>query len=377
MSKFFGSMPTRHVAFIVGSSVASTLALMLISRLAFDKMTPQTIPSPTATLLPKLSEDEKDEMAYPPDVFPGARDVASPYGMIRVYEWGPEEGRKVLLVHGISTPCLAFGGIANGLVEKGCRVMLFDLWGRGYSDGVDLPHDSRLYTTEILIAITSSPLCWTGRGNGFNLIGYSLGGGISADFASCFPEMVLSLTLLAPAGLIRPHHFSWESRFLYSGCVPERLLQWIVRQRLHGPVHSTLHKKSEESTISEDVKGARDERFESAQLSKTRPGLTVGGAVQWQLENHKGFVNSFVSSIKYSSITGKQETWKKLGLRHDKVLIMAGSTDPVIVPAELHTDALASIGPEHVECKVIEGGHEFPITQAVEVVDQLSKHWSL
>jgi len=69
--------------------------------------------------------------------------------------------------------------------------MLFDLWGRGYSDSVDLPHDSRLYTTEILLAITSSPIAWTPEG--FSLIGYSLGGGICADFTAAFPEMVKSL----------------------------------------------------------------------------------------------------------------------------------------------------------------------------------------
>jgi hypothetical protein len=69
--------------------------------------------------------------------------------------------------------------------------MLFDLWGRGYSDSSDLPHDSRLYGTGILLAITSSPLPWTP--GGFSLIGYSLGGGIAADFASSFPNIVRSL----------------------------------------------------------------------------------------------------------------------------------------------------------------------------------------
>ena len=70
---------------------------------------PQPIPSPRATLLPGLSEAEVHDLPYPPDVLPGARDVTSPYGTMRVYEWGPEEGRKVLLVHGITTPCIALG----------------------------------------------------------------------------------------------------------------------------------------------------------------------------------------------------------------------------------------------------------------------------
>jgi hypothetical protein len=31
----------------------------------------------------------------------------------------------VLLVHGISTPCIALGSLAEELVQGGCRVMLF------------------------------------------------------------------------------------------------------------------------------------------------------------------------------------------------------------------------------------------------------------
>ena len=85
--------------------------------------------SPLKTLLPTLSDQAKARLPYPTDALPGARDVSSPYGSIRVYEWGPESGPKVLFVHGISTPCIALGDVAHGLVEKGCRVMLFDLYG--------------------------------------------------------------------------------------------------------------------------------------------------------------------------------------------------------------------------------------------------------
>src|SRR5665213_1634831 len=108
------------------------------------------IESPRTQLLSELSENEKSNLPYPPDALPGARDVASPYGSVRVYEWGPDTGRKVLLVHGISTPCLALAPVAHNLVENGCRVMLFDLFGRGYSDTTsDTPHDIRLFTTQI------------------------------------------------------------------------------------------------------------------------------------------------------------------------------------------------------------------------------------
>ena len=58
------------------------------------------------------------------DSLPGARDVYSPWGKMRAYEWGPKEGRKVLLLHGLSTPSLSLGTLANSLASKGCRVML-------------------------------------------------------------------------------------------------------------------------------------------------------------------------------------------------------------------------------------------------------------
>lgn len=55
---------------------------------------------------------------------PGARDVESPFGTLRVYEWGPQDGRKVLLLHGISTPAVGLGDLARDLVARGCRVLL-------------------------------------------------------------------------------------------------------------------------------------------------------------------------------------------------------------------------------------------------------------
>jgi len=113
------SLLTLFGAFAVGA-----LCRGLISK----AKTKSIIRSPRTTLLPSLSPDEQQALPYPPDVFPGARDVDSPYGTIRVWEWGPDSGKKILMIHGISTPCLAFGSVAHGLVEKGCRVMLFDLY---------------------------------------------------------------------------------------------------------------------------------------------------------------------------------------------------------------------------------------------------------
>lgn len=65
------------------------------------------------------------QLPYPPDAFPGGRDVETPYGKLKVFEWGPEDGQKVLLLHGIATPCIAMGDMAHEFVNRGCRVMIF------------------------------------------------------------------------------------------------------------------------------------------------------------------------------------------------------------------------------------------------------------
>jgi hypothetical protein len=109
------------------SAGAAFLAISLFLQISTIRKVPiqEPIRSPRKDISKSLSQEELDNLPYPPDVFPGGRDVETPYGFIRVFEWGPEEGRKVLLVHGISTPAMALGGLAEELVKKGCRVMLF------------------------------------------------------------------------------------------------------------------------------------------------------------------------------------------------------------------------------------------------------------
>ena len=61
-----------------------------------------------------------------------------------------------------------------------------DSWGRHYSNTpIGLPHDSRLFTTQILIAIASSSQSWINPSfDGFSLMGFSLGRGIVMPFAA-------------------------------------------------------------------------------------------------------------------------------------------------------------------------------------------------
>jgi hypothetical protein len=82
-------------------------------------------PSPLSAVLQDSAAERTAGLAYRPDGLPGARTVETPWGFCRAYEWGDERGLKVLLIHGISTPCIGLRGVALDLVGKGCRVLLY------------------------------------------------------------------------------------------------------------------------------------------------------------------------------------------------------------------------------------------------------------
>lgn len=94
-----------------------------------------------------------------------------------------------------------------------------------------------------------------------------------------------------------------------------------------------------------------------------------------------------MSSIRHGPITSQEHDWARLGqklaaqnattnedveddagLQNGKVLIVCGEQDPIIVKDELVEDATRVLG-GNVEFRLVDAGHEFPITRAEEVVE--------
>jgi len=67
----------RNLGFIIGSSIATTLLAVSIINYTLYSLSNDVIPSPRVEVL-KLSKKEQDDLPYPPDMYPGARDVESP-----------------------------------------------------------------------------------------------------------------------------------------------------------------------------------------------------------------------------------------------------------------------------------------------------------
>lgn len=320
---------------------------------------------------------------YPPtDFIPGARDIDTPYGSIRIYEFGPEDAeRKVLLVHGISVPSMALAGMGQRLVDRGCRIMLLDLFGRGYSDApTDVPYDIRLFTSQILIALSTSSLSWTGQGNRFTIIGYSMGGGIAMSFASYFPALVEDLVLLAPAGLIPVSRVPFLQQLMNAGLLPQRLATSLVARRLKS-----------NPNVSTTSPGGRPTP------SAYGREIDAQAILSWQIDNHTGFLPAFVSSFQHAPLKGQHERWRIVGQRLDKqratksggqsddgdsrglkagrVLMVVGQRDDVVHTDSLLVDAKAVLGEQNLDIRSYDAGHEVPVTFVDEIVEFIWSTW--
>lgn len=266
-----------------------------------------------------------------------------------------------------------------------------DLFGRGYSDApADLPYDDRLYTTQILLAIASSPLSWTGP-SAFHILGYSLGGALAASFATYHANLLRSVTLVCPGGLVRPSHISRRSRFLYApGVLPEWLVQRMGRSRLRPRTGagSADVPGVEDGDVDEDA----DVDFDEVLLAADKPrGGRVGDVVAWQLDDNDGFVNAYISTIRNAPIYAQHDgLWKVLGeqlalrregdvsvqgLESGRVCLILAERDPIVIPSEWIEDAKTVLGPEGVDAHVMKGGHELAISKGRAVARVAMQSW--
>lgn len=424
------SWPSQpSTSLIVTTTALATATLLVLGRSAGWPRRRKILSNPLQTYPPGSQQyGELETLIYRPDTFPGARDVETPvsegpFGLpqpvtivsdlgaavrdiasLRIWagRWseGPVRARHQHIVHHLDAHserpcqtrlprhavCTFFTAPDNLLTLRqivartSSNMFLQDLFGRGFSDGVgDLPHDERLYVTQILLVLASSPLPWTGN-EAFRLVGYSLGGGISVHFANAFPHLVSSLVLLAPAGLIRPESFGAVSRILFSsGIVPETIVSGLTRRRLQQPIAAAkVPKHAVPGDAQADVAVA--EAADASSGGKLIPlERHVLWYVRWMVKHHNGFVPAFMSCIRHAdrTLTNQEESWRKItNRRPGSTAILLAERDEIINLQHYQQTALPLVGGEdHVTWRVLPGAHDFVMTHSEVVMEHLDQFW--
>ncbi|RPD62992.1 alpha/beta-hydrolase [Lentinus tigrinus ALCF2SS1-6] len=153
-----------------------------------------------------LPPDSPIRQIYPEDLFENGSYAPLLHGRVRYWIIGPEDGMKacfspdlasVVLIHGVSTPSVSWKAIGPYLAAKGFRVLIYDLFGKGYSEAPHMPSDATLFVTQL--ALLMQYVRWEAA----HIVGFSMGGGVAAAFTASLPHLVAGKTLLiASAGLI-------------------------------------------------------------------------------------------------------------------------------------------------------------------------------
>ncbi len=113
------------------------------------------------------------------------------------YMWaGASRGPVAVCIHGLTTPSFVWHGLAPLLGQLGFRVLLYDLYGRGYSDRPRGAQDAAFFADQLDALLEQEAV-----DTDITLIGYSMGGAIAAAYAAENAFRLRRLILIAPAGM--------------------------------------------------------------------------------------------------------------------------------------------------------------------------------
>ena len=124
------------------------------------------------------------------------------------YAWhGPKNGPVLVMVHGLTTPSFVWRDQLPALTQAGYRVLTFDHFGRGFSDRPYAHYDMAFYMQEM-----DELLDALGVQAGYDLLGYSMGGGIAAQYGALRRDRIRKLILVAPIGFLKGRP-NWITRW--------------------------------------------------------------------------------------------------------------------------------------------------------------------
>ena len=258
------------------------------------------------------------------------------HGRTHYRYFGPQSAPLAVCVHGLTTPSFVFEALADGLVAKGYRVLVYDHYGRGFSDRPNAAQDREFFVShldELLNAL--------GEHEKFLLIGYSMGGAVAAAYTAAFAQRVRNLVLVAPAGM--GHQLGPLANFIR---VMPGIGDWLFMAG-YGRSHR---------------KGTEKERA----LHSAVP--FVVDRQQRELQ-YRGFLPSVLSSLRNGLRAQAKADHQSIHEAGTKVVAIWGAADDVI-PLDCK-DKMAGWNPAAEQVVVPDEGHSLPYTHPDAVLDQI------
>lgn len=258
---------------------------------------------------------------------------------VTFYDWlGPARGPVAVCVHGLTTPSFVWRGLARGLALMGYRVLIYDLYGRGYSDRPGGKQDETFFLGQLDELLSDQ-----GVQDDITLIGYSMGAAIATSFAAQNPSKVRQLILLAPAGIVIA-----RSRFMRFLINTPFVGDWLMLA-----LFPFLHRF-----------GTEKERKLPSSVEN------IVDLQQAELKTH-GFVPAVLSSMRGMLATNQEEEHKSIHRAIVPVLAVWGREDKLI-PLEA-VGVLATWSRKARQEVIDNAGHGLVYTHTDAVLDAMSE----
>ncbi|KAJ3099648.1 hypothetical protein HDU97_002906 [Phlyctochytrium planicorne] len=301
----------------LAGAIVGGIATILVTALGITYW--KVVPDKTKTLPSLLKAPAKHRVAYPEGFWHPAesRQLPSEDGTTFLAVLGPKDGPKVILVHGLLACWAAMPHFVHNLISKGYNVVLYDTYGRGYSEAPAKPYSHELYVRQLEGVMKE--VGWSKA----NIVGYSLGGAISTAFAAKNPSMVEKLILIAPAGL--PDKLPPLGAFI---SVPI-----IGSLFIHGLGRFILKKRAEEE-------------------AKECPEMEhCANVTKMNILHHPGVIRAIESTIKEGPIRNMAPFYEKNGKHFkNRILCIWGTADTVVS----YKDDMPKFKQFNPEAKIVE-----------------------
>ncbi|MEM9226150.1 MAG: alpha/beta hydrolase, partial [Pseudomonadota bacterium] len=237
------------------------------------------------------------------------------------YRWdGPEDGPVIVMVHGYSTPNFVFHQNVDALTGAGFRVLRYDHFGRGWSDRPRVKYDTEFYDQELLQLLDRLGVIAP-----IGLVGLSMGGPITAEFTARRPERVRKLFLFVPAGFDVPGGEGVAAALVRTPIIGDWIWRMFGKAILLGSYEGNV---------------------------MPEPHRQLAGDVEVQMA-YRGYGYALLSSLRHFPMSGREETYQRLGESGVPVRALFGDLDETVLISS--ADKL-SVAVPAAEIEIIEGG---------------------
>ncbi len=253
------------------------------------------------------------------------------------YEWlGPERGPVAVCIHGLTTPSFVWRGMAKGLALMGFRVLVYDHYGRGYSETVGGRQDADFFLTQLEDLLAHENIT-----DPVTVLGYSMGGAVAACYAAANPARVKQLILLAPAGMQE----LGGRQLTLARDVP------VIGDWLFLLVYPTILRRgiAAEAGLPGSVEGITD--------------------LQYAETDRRGYFPAVLSSLRGLLRTPLEDEHRAIAAAGVPTLVIWGADDDVIPLA--CKDTLATWNPNALQTVVADAGHGLTYTHTDAVLDAI------